>query len=231
METPSRYRYRPAMLTNIDLYHCAETENTAILSREMKAEFACRGSSVRLLSMEEGPPERIPAGRTLGFVFPVAVYMTYASVIRFFAELPKVRGVDCFMVSSLAGGYGGGTRFFNRVLSPKGYRLIGVREIPTPTVLFDSAADAQRVAVQIRAACVEARSFVSGLYAPRAAPVFGLFSRRKDAGPVEVDPGRCIECRFCEAICPESAVSGAEPCGACGTCILFCPVDARKWGA
>ncbi|MFH1037457.1 MAG: EFR1 family ferrodoxin [PVC group bacterium] len=120
------------MIKDIDIYYFSGTGNTLLVVKKMADVFRENGAATRLLKIEKSDPARINTARTIGLAFPVAAQSTYPLVWEFIEQLPPAQSTGVFMVDTLAAFSGGIVGPLRKLLTGKGYRPLGAKEIVMP---------------------------------------------------------------------------------------------------
>ncbi len=236
------------MIEKIDIYCFSGTGNTLLAARAMAEVFRERWVETRLFPLEKSDPSRVDLSRTLGLAFPVAAQSTYPLVWDFIDRLPSGRGAGVFMVDTLHSFSGGMVGPLRKVMTRKGYRPLGAREIKMPNNFFPGRIDPEKNERKKSAGLEQARRFAGELLAGTAfwnrVPVLsGLvcrFSRSRmvvrflsrQGERFRVDASACLRCRLCARLCPVENISMddlpvfAGRCQLCMRCVSFCPAGA-----
>ena len=236
------------MLEKIDIYCFSGTGNTLLAAQAMAGVFRERGVETRILPLEKSDPSAVDLSRTLGLAFPVAAQSTYPFVWDFIDRLPPGRGTGVFMVDTLHSFSGGMVGPLRKVMTRKGYRPLGAKEIKMPNNFFPGRIDPDKNERKKSAGLERARRFAAGLLVGTASwgrvPVFsGLICRFSRSRPVwellrrrgekfRVDPSACLRCGLCSRLCPVENISMddlpvfAGRCRLCMRCLSFCPAGA-----
>ncbi|GAB6280964.1 MAG: EFR1 family ferrodoxin [Thermovirga sp.] len=231
------------------IYVFSGSGNTWTIAREVADVLLDWGISTELRPLEKNnPADSVKAG-TLGLAFPVAIFTAYPFVWKFIEGLPDGEGRSIFMVDTLAGFSGGIVGPLKRVLSRKGYRPIGAKEVRMPSNYSRKRPEGEKD-VRIRArglkkAASFARDLIGGKSSWRSFPILSdiikgigynadssawRFVRRKF--PLAADADKCSRCGLCEKLCPVGNISihdlpvFGENCCFCQRCISFCPDNA-----
>ncbi len=223
--------------------------NTWTVARKMADTLLDGGVSTELRPMlREGPGDISRAG-TLGVAFPVAMFTAYPFVWEFVGNLPDGKGMDIFMVDTLAGFSGGVVGPMRDAVSAKGFRPIGAREIRMPSNYARTDPGGEKDnEIRNRAmekAAAYARALVEGKTSWRKIPVVSTLVRAMGKNPdgsawrsirrkflLEVNSEKCTRCGLCIKLCPVGSITMEEiprfggNCFFCQRCLSFCPEGA-----
>ena len=238
----------------VTIYCFTGTGNTLIAARAMGDIFAEAGLACDIVPLERADPARVPLDRCVGVACPVAVFATYPLVWRFLEALPVAQGTPFFLLATMGGMAGGLAGPVRAIITAKGYRALGARQIVMPSNMFVREGTA-REEEKRRRAVAQAAGFARELiaetagwnYVPVVGTVLGAFSRgitRICWGSTLArrmwkaqSTGACTGCGLCARVCPVGAASidaatrraafGAE-CEFCFRCAGVCPAHAIR---
>lgn len=235
------------MTGSVDFYWFSGTGNTLVVVREMANVFRQAGIPVRLIPLRADTEVAFEEDVTLGIGVPVAEQGTYPFVLEFCRRLPEGLGREVFFVDTLLAYSGGIVGPLKTLLSRKGYRPIGAREITMPNNLFPREVDPEKTAAKrekgLTRARDYARSLIDGKARWRRVPllpwIWAGMNRSKRiwelmgrwAG-LRCDAELCTRCGLCERLCPvgnilmEDVPVFSGRCRVCLRCYSLCPAGA-----
>lgn len=212
--------------------------------------FRKNGIEVGLFRIENTNPSLINPSHALCLAFPVAVQSTYRFIWDFFKGLPPTEGTEAFMVDTLHSYSGAMVGPLKKILTRKGYKTIGAKEIRMPSNLYpcriDEASKNKKIEKGLNAAkayaedilCAKTRwkriAFLSDLF-------YFIVSRdwlwNFIAGIGKkfiVSRDTCTKCGLCSKLCPVGNIEMDEyplfkdRCQQCMRCLMFYPSQAIK---
>ena len=201
----------------INFYYFSGTGNTALVVKEMSDFFIKQGYDVQIEKIEKSNPELVSFNHTLGFAFPVAMQSTYAFIWDFFENLPQTtEQTEVFMVDTLAAFSGGIVGPLKRLLSKKGYKPIGAKEIIMPSNYRYSKKESEKKDEKIAKGLKEAKKFAFGLIFNTVNWRSGLYPNplekisrlekpmnfMRKIADFSVDESICVKCGLCASLCP-----------------------------
>lgn len=231
------------------IYVFSGSGNTWTVAREIADVLLDGGVSTTLRPLERSNPADSAKAGTLGLAFPVAMFTAYPFVWKFIEALPDGEGRSAFMIDTLAGFSGGIVGPLRRVLSRKGYRPIGAKEIRMPSNYSrkepEGEKDARLRERGVKKAAAFAHDLMSGKSSWRSFPILpdiikgigqsvtstAWCSVRKKF-PLAADADKCSRCSLCEQICPVGNIKMndlpifGDSCVFCQRCVSFCPEKA-----
>ena len=237
----------------IDIYCFSGTGNTLRVTQAMRDVFVERQRSAKVHLMEKSEPSAVPLDHVIGLAFPVAAFSTYPLVWRFVQALPRAAGTAVFMADTMGGRSGGMVGPLRRMLTRKGYRPLGAREIIMPTNVFYRA-DAAAEDATSRRGLAAARAYAEDLLAgktkwgrvPIVSDLVYALSRAvtgmwklgwgKSRFGMRVNRETCTRCGLCHRVCPTRAIEMQNGpvfttrCEFCMRCAGMCPVSAIHFG-
>lgn len=241
-----------AMLNDVDIYWFSGTGNTLRVARAMAEVFRDAGLNVWSGRIEDSDPRAIDPSHTLGIAVTVACQGTYPPVWDFLENLPEVEGTEVFLVDTLAKVSGGIVGPMRDILTAKGYRPIGAKEIRMPNNFLQKSPDPQKNQQVLDAGLDEARGFARKLIEDRAdwrgntgLQRFVNWTARwkltwkfaRWISPIRIDAERCTKCGLCAELCPVGNIEQtpigpvlSNRCIACQRCFAFCPAGAVHVG-
>lgn len=239
------------MKSQVHLYYYSNTGNTFLIAKEMQRVFEDRSVTIKLMSMEGIKPESISIepGVTIGLAFPVAFQSTFPFIWKFFQAMPMGNGAEIFMVDSMMAFSGAIVGPLKKLLSKKGYKCIGAREIKMPSNYLPKKINEEKNKVKIKKGLQQAREYafqlVQGKTKWKKVPflsdifyklLFNSFMMKKVnlalGRKITVDKNKCISCGLCSRICPVSNITmnqfpdWSHHCELCMRCLYFCSTKA-----
>jgi len=234
------------MMNFFQIYWFSGTGNTLVVARILSSELEKLGARVELLNMGTAP--NLPAwDSTLIFCWPVYAYGMPRLVSRFVAKLPRGEN-PAYMVCTMGGHAGGALNIAGRLLSGRGFKVLGGLEILMPNNYtggrIPESESTQRLIADAEVGIQEfANRVVKGQDLPwqasmltklvswMASRAFYLslpFSRK--SFKVTAD---CTGCNVCAGTCPATNISMSDKrpmwgrnCEQCLRCLHICPVAA-----
>ena len=126
----------------IDLYYFSGTGNTLLVAKKMKEVFEKNNVQVSLKKIKDTDPTKINTNNTIGLAFPVAAQGTYQFIWEWIKRMPNVESTgketeytnetDVFMIDTMGLYSGGIVGPVRKILTKKGYKPIGAKEIIMP---------------------------------------------------------------------------------------------------
>ena len=239
-------------MNNVDLYWFSGTGNSLLVARAMRDEFVAAGIKVSLARIEDTDPTGIDPTHTIGLAVPVACQSTYPVVWNFIRKLPRSNETEIFLVDTLGKLSGGIVAPMGKILTAKGYKPIGAKEIIMPSNFLRKKIDDVKTQTSISSGLEVSRQFARDLISGNASwkcsssmqwllyrismSKLMWWGMRKFI-KMHADPDTCTKCGLCEKLCPVGniTVNDAPPvfydkCQACQRCFAFCPTGAIHIG-
>ncbi|MCB5230174.1 MAG: EFR1 family ferrodoxin [Candidatus Cloacimonas sp.] len=235
----------------VDFYYFSSTGNTILLVEQMKSIFESRSLEVQCHCIPNVKPEAIDIrNTTIGIAFPVAYFSSYPFVWRFLKRMPIAKGVDAFVVNSSRQHSGTIRRQLYDLLAKKGYKPIGIGEIPMPSSANFQPYDEEIYEDSVQEGVLRAEMFALSLLDNSSvwpsenmmSKLTELFKLRKLAWrflnrdfKLVIDTMKCIRCGICYKLCPADNIEMEhypeylDKCQHCFRCVSYCPADAIKF--
>ncbi|RLF42125.1 MAG: 4Fe-4S ferredoxin [Thermoplasmata archaeon] len=231
----------------IDFYFFSGTGNTLLVVREMSKVFIEKGLKVNLYRLEKTNPSDINLDYTIGIAFPVAVQGTFPFIWRFIKSLPETdKNTPLFIVDTLASFSGGIKGNIKRIISKKGYKPIGIKEITMPSNLLPKKLNIEKNNRKTERGLRKARRYAVDLleektrwYSNPLSILLSIISQSEKPWRLfrqlyrfTIDEEKCIKCGLCVKLCPMENISMLsypvfdDKCTFCMRCISFCPTEA-----
>ncbi|HPD96867.1 MAG TPA: EFR1 family ferrodoxin [Synergistales bacterium] len=231
------------------IYVFSGSGNTWTVARKMADELLECGVATELRPLRREGPGDISRAGTLGIAFPVAMFTAYPFVWEFVGNLPDGKGMDVFMVDTLAGFSGGVVGPMRDAVSAKGFRPIGAKEVRMPSNYARTdpggEKDNENRTRGLNKAASYARDLFDGKTSWRRVPIVPDLVRAVGKNPdgsawrsirrkfpLEVNSEKCTRCGLCLKLCPVGNITMEEiprfgkNCFFCQRCISFCPEEA-----
>lgn len=233
-------------MKNIIIYYFSGTGNTLKLLDVMKKSFEVENVNVKLQEIKRNNfiiPEK---GSLTGFAFPINSQSASPYVWKFLKSLPRVNGMEVFVLITLNSSSGIISPLYN-LLKSKGYNVKGLCEISMPNNMFHGTADDKLNKERLESALVKSEQFSKDLLAgttkweseykgsgfvsflSRATPLPWIFMRRLSKVTVN---SSCTKCGQCVKECPVNNISMKDvpvhhrSCEFCMRCAAYCPNSA-----
>lgn len=232
---------------SVDIYVFSGTGNTFSLVKTVADILNDNNVSTFIYPIpgEFVPPES--ENTALGLAFTTAWFSSYPFVLSFIKKLPKGKGREAFMISSMAGSCFGMPEAIRRILVKKGYNPIAYSVIKMPSNYSkNNRADSLTNQDIIKDATFKAANFAGNLlvgktsweesFAPWAKLMYKFAQTKapwkifRKMFPMEINQKKCIQCGFCQKICPNSSIEKdeagyhiTENCVSCQHCAAYCP--------
>ena len=231
----------------IDFYFFSGTGNTLLVIKEMIKIFMERGLKINLYRIEKTDPSKVNLDNIIGLAFPVAVQGTFPFIWDFIKSLPETdNDTPLFIVDTLASFSGGIKGTMRKIVSKKGYKTIGIKEIIMPSNLLPKKLDVEKNNRKIERGLKKAREYTLDLledktkwYPNPLSPILAILSQSNKPWKLfrklyrfTIDEEKCIKCGLCINLCPIENISISsypvfdDRCVFCMRCISFCPTEA-----
>ena len=230
----------------INIYYFSGTGNTLLIVKEMQKFFEENNKQVELFKIESHTPQAIDTNHTIGLAFPVIIQSTHKFIWEFMENIPATEtDTEIFMVDTLVKFSGGIISPLKKLLTKKGYKTIGAREIKMPSN-HKKKNDNSRNKKIIENGKLAARNYAHDLLfgltnwirIPLPNPLSKLSRSEKTLDKLrkiycmDVDRSKCIRCGSCFKLCPVDNIEMEfypeflDKCQICMRCISFCPTEA-----
>ena len=230
----------------VNFYYFSGTGNTLLATKKIAEVLQSFGITVNLRRIEKTERIDLDKNSILGLAFPVAVQSTYPFIWEFLNDLPEANGTDVFMVDTLGGKSGGIIGPLQKLLTKKGYRTIGAKEVIMPSNLANKITDQENEKIREKGLKV-AETYATDLFEGKT--TWGKSSFLQDMVRqiskidfiwklfgkwIVIDNEKCVKCGLCAKLCPVSNIISDgndfpvknKNCEACMRCISFCPQEA-----
>ncbi len=230
-------------MRSISIYYFSGTGNTLKLLDVMKNRFEAEGSNVKLQEIKNAN-FIIPEKDTLtGFAFPINSQSVSPSVWKFLKSLPKVNGLEVFVLVTLNTSSGIINPLF-KLLTSKGYKVKGLCEISMPNNMLQGTVDDKLNKERLESAIIKVEQFSKDLlsdtakwksdykgsgfvsFLSRATPFPWFFMRKLSKFSIN---DSCTKCGKCAKGCPVNNISiknipvHHHSCEFCMRCAAYCP--------
>lgn len=231
----------------IDFYVFSGTGNTYTIVKAMEEEFLQNGYKVHIKPLEKTNPKDIHLNHIIGLAFPVAEQGTYPFIWHFIQSLPHTQNTPIFMIDTLMGYSGGIIGPVRKIVTKKGYRPIGAKEIRMPNNLFPKKIKGKNKLNLIKKGKKQGKIFAKKIIQQKAvwiripfgSDIMALFSQSqltwrfiRNYYDLRINKQKCNQCRLCLKICPIKCITFDNyptidtSCVLCMRCISYCPKKA-----
>lgn len=235
--------------THINFFYYSGTGNTYLVVKKMTEVFSARGIKVTLHKIEHIDPAEINTEETIGLAFPVAFQSTFPFMWEFFKALPRSESTPIFMVDTMMAFSGAMLGPLKKVLTSKGFKCIGAREIIMPNNWFPKKTNEEMNREKINKGLEIAKEFAEDLIEGKTSwgripflsdGLYHLCSNSfmmnrvnlADGRRITLDKSKCTKCGICAKLCPKNNIIMKEfpewlnSCEICMRCLSFCSTKA-----
>ena len=231
----------------IDVYYFSGTGSTKAIVEKISDMLVSKNLKVNTYAMENGFHTLDKMASKIIFAFPANSQSVSPLVWRFFKSLPKVSGMDAFIITTLNESVYI-TKPLCKLLKQKGYNPKATCIVSMPKNMLDSPIDERQDSQRNKNAMVKIDSFVNTIVFDRqfydseyqGSRIVSFLSRctllpwlfMRLAFKLEVKKEKCKRCEICEIQCPVGNITLKEhpihgnKCEFCMRCAANCPNKA-----
>jgi len=237
----------------IDIYFFTGTGNTYIATKKIAEILETNGCTVGINDISRTNFKNVNLANTIGLGFPIACWNTFPIVRKFINDLPKTKGTEIFIFTTMGNSSLNAAANFGNKLKNKGYSLIGTAAFLMPNN-FISVQEERENILKIKKAYkkmeIYAKDLANGtaevsktnLFFKTCFVISGFVINRLRGNLLQkiikftIIKDKCTKCGLCIKICPVENISfrdkypvfNAKKCQLCLRCISYCPSYAIK---
>jgi ferredoxin len=237
------------MENTITLYYFTGTGNSLFIAKTVQQALVQAGKTCELVDISQSEAANIKTHNiTIGFVFPV-YGLGFPNIAKaFLKNFPKQQNGTFFVVCNAHSNPGKTTSFTEKIMTAKGYRMLGALHTFTPSSsIITEATESEEQAAEMRqTAAKKATAFVASLLNGEHPVEYKQLNIKETFMAVMFKvmmPGviikkwsvdeNCKSCKKCVKICPvqnleliEGTPVWGKNCQVCLRCLNFCPSNA-----